>query len=147
MFRPLHALSLVILLAAHLPLALGASDWTVGVDEKTGLPTLSRGGTPAVSPSYGFWGANWAWADLQAGFKVNAPYRYALAGKNKVLDFDLAADTGSDLSNFLGLCFQLQGGANCTDTGINSRLPQADFEVFGIIHGSLLSKNHGITSP
>ncbi|MGV8919511.1 MAG: glycosyl hydrolase family 5 [Pseudomonas sp.] len=67
-----------------------ATDWVASVDEHSGLPTLTRGGKPAMASSYSFFGSNWEWANLSASFKVNAPYSYSVVGTNKTLDFDLA---------------------------------------------------------
>ncbi|EUB75409.1 hypothetical protein PMI27_001585 [Pseudomonas sp. GM41(2012)] len=82
---------LLLLFLAIWPFRIWASDWVVSVDERNGLPMLERGGSPAVATTFSFFGRNWDWTYLQTEFKVNAPYRYSLAGKNKALDFDLTA--------------------------------------------------------
>jgi len=88
--RPLIAL-LLLLTLAFLPLRIWASDWVVSVDERSGLPTLLRGGSPAFIGALTFWEKNWGWTYTATELKVTAPYRYVLAGQNKSLDFDLHA--------------------------------------------------------
>jgi len=68
-----------------------ASGYTVVVDDKTGLPALTKGGAFAVTPSFAFWGANWAWAGMDSSMKVTAPSSYVLTGRSKALDLDLLA--------------------------------------------------------
>jgi hypothetical protein len=68
-----------------------AGSWSAGVDERSGLPTLSKGGQVALSGTFEFWRANWVFADQHTDFKVRAPFDYAIAGRNPALDFDLAA--------------------------------------------------------
>ncbi|MGE8177017.1 glycosyl hydrolase family 5 [Pseudomonas fluorescens] len=82
---------LLVVLLAIWPFSTWASDWVSSVDERSGLPMLARGGNPVVSSSFAFWGSNWEWTDLPTAFKVNSPYSYSLAGKNKNLDFDVTA--------------------------------------------------------
>jgi hypothetical protein len=82
---------LLLLFFAIWPFRTWASDWVVSVDERNGLPTLMRGGSPVVATTFSFFGRNWDWTYLQTEFKVITPYRYSLAGKNKALDFDLTA--------------------------------------------------------
>lgn len=81
--------------------------WSASVDEKSGLPLLAKDGAAAMSPAYVYWGANWAWADMQTSFKVVEPFHYALAGKNKGLDFDLAAEIRKEGEHKLTWNFRL----------------------------------------
>ena len=67
-----------------------ASSWTSGVDERNGLPTLSKGGIVALSSAFVFWRANWVFADQQTEFKIRGPYAYTVTGKNPALNVDLA---------------------------------------------------------
>lgn len=90
-----------------LPLAGWASDWTVTVDEQSGLPTLTRGGGPAMVARFDFWGADWSWTGFGTAFKVNGPYNYSLTGKNPQLDFDLAADISKPQAQTLAWDFTL----------------------------------------
>lgn len=98
--RLFEALAITIIRAILILLTLFAhsavADWSVSIDENTGLPLLSKDGAAVMSPGYVFWGTNWAWADMQLGFKVVESYRYALTGRNKALDFDLVADIRRD---------------------------------------------------
>ena len=84
-----------------------ASNWIVSIDERSGLPTLSVGGTSAITPDWVFWGANWSWADTQIGFKLMEPYRYAVTGSNRTLGFDLKADVRKDSDRKLVWTFRL----------------------------------------
>jgi hypothetical protein len=65
--------------------------WTVGIDEKNGLPEVSLGGAAAVTSNFVFWGNKWAWAGLESRFRVTAPYSYLFSGRSQRLDFDLSA--------------------------------------------------------
>ncbi len=90
-FRSIKAL--LILAPLYLtPSTSWASEWIASVDERNGLPLLTRGGNPALTASLDFWGENWAWAYMPMTFKVNAPYSYNLIGQNKALDFNFSAD-------------------------------------------------------
>jgi len=91
LFRRPQILLLLVLFSAFWPLRIWASDWVASVDERSGLPTLVRGGSPALVSALTFWEKNWAWTYLAGEFKVNGPYRYSLVGQNKALDFDLNA--------------------------------------------------------
>jgi hypothetical protein len=66
-----------------------AASWTASVDEREGLPSLSKAGTTAVSSTFAYWGKNWAWAGQQTEFKVTGPFEYSIAGKNPALNLDL----------------------------------------------------------
>jgi hypothetical protein len=90
LYRVLRITTLAGLLT--MPLAGWASAWGVAVDEQTGLPGLSHGGGPAMQAKYDFWAADWRWTGFYSRFKVEAPGRYSLEGKNKDLDFDLRAN-------------------------------------------------------
>ncbi|MFJ4349124.1 glycosyl hydrolase family 5 [Pseudomonas sp. NPDC089401] len=89
LLRPMLQASL--LLALLMPLAGWASQWAISVDERSGLPSVTRGGGPAMVARFDFWGSDWGWTGFATGFKVDAPWRYTLTGKNKQLDFDLTA--------------------------------------------------------
>ncbi|MDI3271759.1 glycosyl hydrolase family 5 [Pseudomonas sp. AL03] len=91
LFRRTPMQLLVLLCLVVWPFRTWASDWVVSVDERNGLPMLVRGGSPVVATTFSFFGKSWDWTYLQTEFKVNTPYRYSLAGKNKALDFDLTA--------------------------------------------------------
>jgi hypothetical protein len=69
------ALFRFISLAAYLlsNVALAAS-WTTSVDQRQGLPVVSRGGASAPSSALCLLGKDWAWAGQQIEFKVVAPF-------------------------------------------------------------------------
>lgn len=90
-FRSIRAL-LIFSVVSLTASASWASDWIASVDERNGLPLLTRGGNPALSSSLDFWGKNWAWTYMPLTFKVTAPYTYSLTGQNKALDFNFSAD-------------------------------------------------------
>ena len=45
-----------------------AASWTMNVDQRSGLPVLSKSGATAMSSNFVFWGKNWAWASLSEEF-------------------------------------------------------------------------------
>ncbi|WP_449432906.1 cellulase family glycosylhydrolase [Pseudomonas putida] len=98
-----------------LPLAGWAANWVVSVDEQTGLPTLTRGGGPAIVASFDFWGADWGWTGFYPALTIKAPYRYTLAGQNKDLDFDLHADIQKVQAQTLTWKFDLQAHSKQTN--------------------------------
>ncbi len=134
--------SFIVLLVLGRP---ALADWSAGVDEKTGLPVLASSGAVAMSPGFAFWGANWAWADLQTAFKVTAPYRYALAGKNKALDFDLAADVHKPSEQQLVWDFRLDARSTMPNVIGGGMVFKFDLANFGAEMGEpvLLPDNRG----
>ncbi|CAM4061916.1 Cellulase, glycosyl hydrolase family 5 [Pseudomonas reidholzensis] len=74
-----------------MPLAGWTADWSVSVDERNGLPTVSHGGGPAMISRFDFWAGDWRWTGFGTAFKTLAPFSYSLIGKNPDLDFDLKA--------------------------------------------------------
>ena len=82
--------SFVFWLACVLSSPACAASWTASVDQKNGLPIVSKGGSTAVSSDFIFWGKNWVWAGLSKEFKVVAPYEYSLTGKDQTLNFVLS---------------------------------------------------------
>lgn len=99
-----------------------ASGWLASVDERTGLPLLSHGGSQPVTSSFAFWGGNWAWADTRLGLEVAGPFRYVLKGQNKSQDFDLAADIRREDERRLAWHFRL-----------DARSPRADVIGGGMV--------------
>jgi hypothetical protein len=63
--------------------------WIASVDQRNGLPAVSKGGSTAITSDFAFWGKNWSWADLSEEFKVVAPYEYAIIGTDRALNFAL----------------------------------------------------------
>jgi hypothetical protein len=90
-FRRTRLLLPVVLSVVVLPLSTWASDWVASVDEKSGLPGVTYGGSPALASSFVFFESNYGWTSFPTRFTINAPYDYTLVGQNQTLDFDLAA--------------------------------------------------------
>lgn len=135
-----------ILLAAYLlsNAAFGAS-WTASVDQRQGLPALSKGGASALSSGFVFWGKDWAWADTQAEFKVVAPFEYIVVGKNQALDFDLAGRIGKPSSQQLVWEFDLNARSTTPDVIGGGIAFKFDLATFGSELGEpeLLPANRG----
>lgn len=91
LFRRTSMLLPVLLCVAIWPFTTRAADWVARVDDRTGLPMLEHGGTPAVASKFEFWESNWGWTNSTSRFEINSPYKYTLTGQNKTLDFDLTA--------------------------------------------------------
>ncbi|HJW25275.1 MAG TPA: hypothetical protein VJ576_10285 [Rhodocyclaceae bacterium] len=107
--------SLAKLLAAFaLSLLAGFANgesWRVSVDTAQGLPTVTRGGAPAVKSAFVFWAANWSWADTPTQFSVVAPYSYAVTGRNASLGFDLTNNAKKTAANQMTWNFDLNAAA------------------------------------
>ena len=69
--------------------AARAASWTVSVDERNGLPMISIGGAPAMTPDFVFWGRNWSWTDTLPTFRINGSFDYAMTAQNSLLGLDL----------------------------------------------------------
>ncbi|MEX3772713.1 glycosyl hydrolase family 5 [Pseudomonas sp. MYb118] len=82
----------VVLSVVILPLHAWASDWVANVDEKSGLPALTQGGSPALASSFVFFEADYGWTAFPTKFTTKGPYSYTLVGQNQTLDFDLTAN-------------------------------------------------------
>ena len=87
-FYRMPLLSVFLLTVAIWPLSTRAAEWVASVDERSGLPQVTRGGSPAMASQFVFWGSNWDWADFTPSLKVISPYVYAMEGKSQRLDFD-----------------------------------------------------------
>ncbi|MEG1039266.1 MAG: cellulase family glycosylhydrolase [Pseudomonas sp.] len=92
-----------------------ASDWRASVDERNGLPVLTRGGGPAMISTFDFWGANWGWTWMPTTMKIDAPYRYTLSGSNKALEFDLNADIQKQSAQTMSWNFDLNAHSRQAD--------------------------------
>ncbi|HJW27330.1 MAG TPA: cellulase family glycosylhydrolase [Rhodocyclaceae bacterium] len=122
-------------LATAATLALGQT-WQASVDTVQGLPTLSKGGTPALKSAYVFWGANWSWADTTTQFKVTAPYTYSVTGRNATLGFDLTANAKKTSATQMVWDFDLNAAApiyNIIGGGISFKF---DLTTFGAEMGT-----------
>lgn len=71
--------------------AAQASGWTLQVDDASGLPQLMRRGTPALSPSWSYWGPQWSWADFDTRLQVQGPQRYLVQGRSQRLGLGMQA--------------------------------------------------------
>ncbi|NIE74741.1 glycosyl hydrolase family 5 [Pantoea sp. Ap-967] len=96
-----------VLLALLLPLAAWATPWTASVDERNGLPSVTRGGGPAMVARFDFWGSDWSWTGMGTEFKVDGPFQYSLKGKNPQLEFDLTATIAKPQAQTLSWDFDL----------------------------------------
>src|SRR5438094_403829 len=85
MIRPVLLTAIFLCNAAH------AVSWSASVEQPEGLPVLSRGGAIALSSAFVFGAKNWTWAQQQARFTVLGPFAYSVAGRNQLLDFELAS--------------------------------------------------------
>ena len=120
-----------ISLAAYLlSNATFAASWTASVDEREGLPAISRGGTRVLSSAFVFWGKNWDWAGQQTEFRIVAPFDYSIVGKNRALDFDLTSRIRKSSSQQLAWEFDLNArsaASNVIGGGIAFKLDVATF--------------------
>lgn len=82
---------LILLAACVLSGPACAAPWTASVDQRQGLPVISRSGASALHSTFAFWGNNWAFAGHRMEFKVIAPYQYLATGSNRALNFDLVS--------------------------------------------------------
>lgn len=122
-----------------------AASWTVSIDERAGLPSISGGGVGALSSAFVFWGKDWAWADQEAQFKVVAPFDYVVAGKVSALNLDFVSRIRRSSSHELVWEFDLNARSTATDViggGIAFRF---DLAPFGAELGEpeLLPRNRG----
>lgn len=101
-------LVLALLCVAIWPFRTWASEWVASVDELSGLPVLTRGGSPVAASKFTFWGSNWDWTSFGTRFKVDGPYKYTLEGQNKDLDFDLATQIQKENEQTLTWDFDLE---------------------------------------
>ena len=97
-------IALVVCLFSNLACA---AVWTASVDERNGLPVVSKGGAAAITSDFVFWGKNWEWAGLSTRFKVIAPFEYAIAGESPALNLNLDGRIGKPASQRLSWSFDL----------------------------------------
>ena len=145
--KPVHLSVLFLIFTSFLWSPVYAASWTVSIDQKHGLPAISKNGGAAVSSSFVFWGKNWAWADLSPTFKVVAPYEYSIVGKDQVLNFALNAHVTKVSNQTLAWDFDLDAFGQVSDViggGIAFKL---DLETFGSELGEpdILPNNRGWT--
>jgi hypothetical protein len=107
-----------------------AASWTVSVDQRHGLPAISRSGGIALSSQFVFWGKDWAWAGQRMEFKVAGPFDYIISGKNRTLNFDLMGRIRKSSSQQLVWEFDLHAPETTADViggGISFRFNLASF--------------------
>lgn len=141
------ALVLVLLMAGAAASAQSPPQFVVSVDEKSGLPQLTRGGAVAVTPSFAFWGPKWSWAGLEigAGLKILAPFRYTLAAKSKALDVDLGLDIQKSAEREVVWVVNTDAHSTRTDVVGGGMVFKFDLAAFGADMGepALLPDNRG----
>lgn len=121
---------LAVMGACCLCSAATASSWSLSIDERSGLPTLARGGAAALSADYVFWRENWAFADTRSQLKVLGPFVYSVAGRVEALDLDLAARISRAAERQLtwDLTFNVRTGTGrAIGGGISFKFDLADF--------------------
>lgn len=135
----------VLPFACLLSTPLYADSWTVRVDERNGLPSLSKGGLDALSSEFGFWGKNWAWAGLSEDFKVVAPYEYSIAGTDQPLNFALNGRIRMPSTQQLAWDFDLDAHSASSGVMGGGIIFHLDLERFGSELGTpeLLPDNRG----
>lgn len=117
-FRLIRTTILAVLLNSLLAPSAWTSDWQVQLDDKSGLPVVSRGGSPVLQSTFAFWLNNWGWAHTTSSLQINGDYNYSLTAQNQSLDFNLSAlikrpdkqqltwefriDAGSQIDNIIG---------------------------------------------
>ncbi|MEO7106191.1 MAG: cellulase family glycosylhydrolase [Rhodoferax sp.] len=121
--------------------------YVVSADEKTGLPTVSKGGVVATGSNFAFWGSDWAWAGLSSEFKVVQPYLYSFVGRSKLLDVDVSANIHRKSDQELIWSFQLDANSelrNVVGGGMVFKFDLANFSA-DLGEPSLLPSNRGWT--
>ncbi|MEI6299852.1 MAG: glycosyl hydrolase family 5 [Betaproteobacteria bacterium] len=122
-----------------------AAGWAVRAED--GMPVLARGGAAALTTNFAFWGKNWAWAHQSAQFKVLAPFDYAIAGNNQILNLDLAARIRKSADRSLAWDLDFNARSASTDVVGGGMVFQFDLAAFGAEFGEpqLLPENRGWT--
>lgn len=112
------------------PVPLAAS-----VNQLQGLPALSVGGGKAMSSAFVFWGHAWKWAATATNFKVLAPFKYSISGRNPLLNFNLTGEIRKPSGRQLVWRFDLNAATTkigVVGGGISFKFDLGDFEpLFG----------------
>jgi hypothetical protein len=106
-----------------------AAAWTASVDEN-GLPTLSKGGAPAITSEFVFWGKDWQWAGLSTNFRVVAPFQYSIIGESPVLNLSLGGRVEKPTPQRLTWTFDWEGRSSLKDViggGLAFQFDRDDF--------------------
>jgi hypothetical protein len=106
----------ILFLTYFLSDAASAAPWIVSVDQRNGLPVVSRGGAEVISSDFALWGKDWLWAGLSTEFKVVGPFEYAINGKSPSLNIDLTGRVKRSSSRQLTWDSNLN--ARSTSTGV-----------------------------
>lgn len=122
-----------------------ATEWSISVDDRTGMPVLSNGGSKAVATSYAFWAANWAWADTTSRLTIPAPFSYDLLASNKTLNFDLTGSVRKTTESLLTWEFDLDARRGLKPVIGGGLVFKFDLASFGAEMGDpeLLPDNRG----
>jgi hypothetical protein len=108
-----------------------AASWTLSVDDRSGLPSLSKGGGTAMSSNFAFWQKNWVWANLSKEFKVAGAYDYSVVGTNQALNLALTAHIKKASDRQLVWDFDLDARNTTTDVVGGGVAFALDLENFG----------------
>jgi Cellulase (glycosyl hydrolase family 5) len=141
----MRLLAMVLAVACLVPGLVFAAAWSVGVDERQGLPVIYRAGTAAMTSEFAFWGKDWLWAGQETTFKVLAPLEYGIAGSNRTLGFELAGRVKKPSVRQLTWEFELNAGRTTTDVVGGGMVFKFDLVAFGREMGEpeLLPFNRG----
>jgi hypothetical protein len=141
----LPARCLAALATLLLALSAQAQGWTLHVDDRSGLPQLSRNGGAAMGANWVFWGANWSWADFDARLTSSAPWQYQLDAQSRKLDFRLAAPIGRPAPRQLNWAFTLDAASAQSPVIGGGLSVHFDLASFGAELGEpeLLPRNQG----
>jgi hypothetical protein len=107
-----------------------AAVWTASVDERNGLPALSKGGAAAIAAEFVFWGKNWQWAGLSTHFKVAAPFEYSIIGDSAGLGLNLSSRVEKPTPQRLTWTFDWNGRTALKDVIGGGMAFQFDLENF-----------------
>lgn len=127
--------------------AAGASQWTLSVDDGSGLPRLSQAGGAAMSGNWVFWAGNWSWADFDAQLAPAGALQYQLAGRSRKLDFQLQAPVTRAAPQQLQWALTLDAASSQTPVIGGGMSVKFDLATFGAEMGEpeLLPRNQGWT--
>lgn len=131
--------------ALMLSSAVSAAQWTARVDEREGLPVVSRGGAVAVSSFFAFWSADWNWAPQRTEFAVLGSFDYRIRGTSRSLGYGLDGRIGRISSQALRWEFELSAGSATTGVIGGGIAFKFDLDNFGDALGEpeLIPGNRG----
>lgn len=122
-----------------------AAPASVNVDERNGLPAVSRGGAALVTSDFALWAKDWQWAGPATQARVTAPFAYALEAHSAPLGVDIAGEARRTSGRRLTWDFDLT--AKTTSSGVigGGIVFHLDVEKFGAELGEpeLLAGNRG----